>query len=199
MKFVDEAAILVVAGDGGNGCVSFRREKYIPNGGPDGGDGGDGGDVYLLADENLNTLIDYRFEKSFRAERGQNGQSRDCTGKRGKDVIIKVPVGTRVKDQGTGEILGDMTRHEQKLMVAKGGWHGLGNTVSNLRSTVHRVRRRWVPPVKRATCCWNCCCWPMWACWACRTPANRPSSARCPPPSRRWPTIRLPRWCRAWV
>lgn len=100
MKFVDEATILVVAGDGGNGCVSFRREKYIPRGGPDGGDGGDGGDVWLEADENLNTLIDYRFEKSFRAERGQNGQSRDCTGKRGKDVTIKVPVGTRVIDQG---------------------------------------------------------------------------------------------------
>ena len=102
MKFVDEATILVVAGDGGNGCVSFRREKYIPKGGPDGGDGGDGGDVWLEADENLNTLIDYRFEKSFRAERGQNGQSRDCTGKRGKDVTVKVPVGTRVIDQGTG-------------------------------------------------------------------------------------------------
>ena len=88
MKFVDEASILVVAGDGGNGCVSFRREKYIPKGGPDGGDGGDGGDVWLEADENLNTLIDYRFEKSFRAERGQNGASRDCTGKRGKDVNV---------------------------------------------------------------------------------------------------------------
>jgi GTPase len=140
MKFVDEAAILVVAGDGGNGCVSFRREKYIPNGGPDGGDGGDGGDVYLLADENLNTLIDYRFEKSFRAERGQNGQSRDCTGKRGKDITIKVPVGTRVQDQGTGEILGDMTRHEQRLMVAKGGWHGLGNT--RFKSSVNRAPRQ---------------------------------------------------------
>ncbi len=99
MKFVDEASILVVAGDGGNGCVSFRREKYIPKGGPDGGDGGDGGDVWMEADENLNTLIDYRFEKSFRAERGQNGASRDCTGKRGKDVTIKVPVGTRVIDR----------------------------------------------------------------------------------------------------
>ncbi len=110
MKFVDEASILVVAGDGGNGCVSFRREKYIPKGGPDGGDGGDGGDVWLEADENLNTLIDYRFEKSFRAERGQNGASRDCTGKRGKDVTIKVPVGTRVIDQGTGETMGDMTK-----------------------------------------------------------------------------------------
>lgn len=140
MKFVDEATILVVAGDGGNGCVSFRREKYIPNGGPDGGDGGDGGDVYLLADENLNTLIDYRFEKSFRAERGQNGQSRDCTGKRGKDIVIKVPVGTRVRDQGTGEILADMTQHQQRQMVAKGGWHGLGNT--RFKSSVNRSPRQ---------------------------------------------------------
>ncbi|WP_312759867.1 Obg family GTPase CgtA [Pantoea brenneri] len=140
MKFVDEATILVIAGDGGNGCVSFRREKYIPKGGPDGGDGGDGGDVYLIADENLNTLIDYRFEKSFRAERGQNGQSRDCTGKRGKDIVVKVPVGTRVIDQGTGETLGDMTRHGQKLMVGKGGWHGLGNT--RFKSSVNRSPRQ---------------------------------------------------------
>ncbi|HDL6962338.1 TPA: Obg family GTPase CgtA [Yersinia enterocolitica] len=140
MKFVDEATILVVAGDGGNGCVSFRREKYIPNGGPDGGDGGDGGDIYLLADENLNTLIDYRFVKSFRAERGENGQSRDCTGKRGKDITIKVPVGTRVLDQGTGEIVGDMTRHGQRLMVAKGGFHGLGNT--RFKSSVNRAPRQ---------------------------------------------------------
>ncbi|CNK58110.1 Obg family GTPase CgtA [Yersinia aleksiciae] len=140
MKFVDEATILVVAGDGGNGCVSFRREKYIPNGGPDGGDGGDGGDIYLLADENLNTLIDYHFVKSFRAERGQNGQSRDCTGKRGKDITIKVPVGTRILDQGTGEIVGDMTRHGQRLMVAKGGFHGLGN--ARFKSSVNRAPRQ---------------------------------------------------------
>ncbi|MDN5986491.1 MAG: Obg family GTPase CgtA [Hafniaceae bacterium] len=140
MKFVDEAAIHIEAGDGGNGCVSFRREKYIPRGGPDGGDGGDGGDVYLLADENLNTLIDYRFEKSFRAERGQNGQSRDCTGKRGNDITVKVPVGTRVVDLDTGEVLGDMTRHGQKLMVGKGGWHGLGNT--RFKSSVNRAPRQ---------------------------------------------------------
>ncbi len=140
MKFVDEATILVVAGDGGNGCVSFRREKYIPRGGPDGGDGGDGGDVYMQADENLNTLIDYRFEKSFRAERGQNGQSRDCTGKRGNDILIKVPVGTRIIDQGTGETLGDMTHHQQQMMVAKGGWHGLGNT--RFKSSVNRTPRQ---------------------------------------------------------
>ena len=140
MKFVDEAKILVVAGDGGNGCVSFRREKYIPKGGPDGGDGGDGGDVYLQADENLNTLIDYRFEKSFRAERGQNGQSRECTGKRGQDITIKVPVGTRVRDLGTNEVLSDMTRHEQRHMVAKGGFHGLGNT--RFKSSVNRAPRQ---------------------------------------------------------
>lgn len=140
MKFVDEAAIHIEAGDGGNGCVSFRREKYIPKGGPDGGDGGDGGDVYLLADENLNTLIDYRFEKSFRAERGENGQSRDCTGKRGQDITIKVPVGTRITDLDTAEVLGDMTRHAQKLMVGKGGWHGLGNT--RFKSSVNRTPRQ---------------------------------------------------------
>lgn len=140
MKFVDEATILAVAGDGGNGCVSFRREKYIPRGGPDGGDGGDGGDVFLLADENLNTLIDFRFVKSFRAERGQNGQSRDCTGKRGKDITIKVPVGTRVLDQDTGEVLGDMTRHGQIQMVAKGGFHGLGNC--RFKSSVNRSPRQ---------------------------------------------------------
>ncbi len=140
MKFVDEATILVMAGDGGNGCVSFRREKYIPDGGPDGGDGGDGGDVYLLADESLNTLIDYRFEKSFRAERGQNGQSSGCTGKCGKDIFIKVPVGTRILDHATGEVLGDMIRHAEQLMVAKGGFHGLGNT--RFKSSVNRAPRQ---------------------------------------------------------
>ena len=140
MKFVDEAKILVVAGDGGNGCVSFRREKYIPRGGPDGGDGGDGGDVYLEADENLNTLIDYRFENSFRAERGQNGQSRDCTGRRSSDVFIHVPVGTRIRDTATNEVLGDMLQHGQRLMVAKGGYHGLGN--ARFKSSVNRAPRQ---------------------------------------------------------
>lgn len=140
MKFVDEAAIQVIAGDGGNGCVSFRREKYVPKGGPNGGDGGDGGDVWLLTDENLNTLIDFRFESTYRAERGQNGQSRCCTGRRGKDIVIKVPVGTRVIDQDTRQTLGDMTRHNQRLLVAKGGWHGLGNT--RFKSSVNRTPRQ---------------------------------------------------------
>lgn len=140
MKFVDEVVILVAAGDGGDGCVSFHRGKYIPHGGPDGGDGGDGGDIWLLADENLNTLIDYRFKKNFRAERGQNGQSRNCTGKRGKDTIIKVPVSTRVLDLDTNEVIGDMTRHEQRLMVAKGGFHGLGNT--RFKSSINQAPRQ---------------------------------------------------------
>ena len=140
MKFVDEVEIRVEAGDGGNGCVSFRKEKYIEFGGPDGGDGGDGGDVYLVADENLNTLIDYRFERFHKAERGQNGMSRNCTGKGGKDLFLKVPVGTRAVDVDTGEQVGDLTKHEQKLMVAKGGWHGLGNT--RFKSSTNRAPRQ---------------------------------------------------------
>ncbi|MFD1008821.1 MULTISPECIES: Obg family GTPase CgtA [Oceanisphaera] len=140
MKFVDEAQIQVEAGDGGNGCVSFRREKYIPNGGPDGGDGGDGGDLYMVADDNLNTLIDYHFERFHRAERGENGRSSHCTGKRGQDLVLKVPVGSRARDEMTGEILGDLTRHGQKLLVAKGGFHGLGN--ARFKSSVNRAPRQ---------------------------------------------------------
>ncbi|AWB68699.1 GTPase ObgE [Saccharobesus litoralis] len=140
MKFVDEAEIRVEAGDGGNGTVSFRREKYVPNGGPDGGDGGDGGHVFLVADENLNTLIDYRFERFHNAERGENGHAKNCTGKRGKDLELKVPVGTRATDVDTGELIGDLTKHKQKLMVAKGGFHGLGNT--RFKSSVNRAPRQ---------------------------------------------------------
>lgn len=140
MKFVDEVEIRVEAGDGGNGCVSFRREKYIPRGGPDGGDGGDGGDVWLRADENLNTLIDYRFERFHRAERGQNGMSKNCTGKRGQDLEVAVPIGTRAKDLDTGEVIGDMTRHGERLLVAKGGFHGLGNT--RFKSSTNRAPRQ---------------------------------------------------------
>lgn len=140
MKFVDEVEIRVEAGDGGNGCVSFRKEKYIEFGGPNGGDGGDGGDVYLMADESWNTLIDYRFERFHRAKRGENGKSRDCTGKGSDDLILKVPVGTRAVDVDTGEQLGDLTQHEQKLLVAKGGWHGLGNT--RFKSSTNRAPRQ---------------------------------------------------------
>ncbi|UTV27448.1 Obg family GTPase CgtA [Photobacterium atrarenae] len=140
MKFVDEAVIKVDAGDGGNGTVSFRREKYVPKGGPDGGDGGDGGDVYLLADENLNTLIDYRFERFHAAQRGENGRGGNCTGKRGEDCVLSVPVGTRALDEETGEVIADLTQHGMKIMVAKGGFHGLGNT--RFKSSVNRAPRQ---------------------------------------------------------
>ncbi|MCW8091894.1 Obg family GTPase CgtA [Alteromonas sp. ASW11-130] len=140
MKFVDEAEIRVEAGDGGNGVVGFRREKYVPRGGPDGGDGGDGGSVFLQADENLNTLIDYRFERFHRAERGQNGQGSDCTGRKGNDLTVTVPVGTRATDCDTGEVLGDLTRHGQRLKVAQGGFHGLGN--ARFKSSTNRAPRQ---------------------------------------------------------
>jgi GTP-binding protein len=140
MKFVDEAKIKVSAGAGGNGCLSFRREKFIPFGGPDGGDGGDGGDVYLLADSQVNTLIDFRYQRNFRAERGENGRGRLCSGARGEDLIIKVPVGTEAWDDDTEELIGDLTKHGDKLMVAKGGWHGLGN--ARYKSSVNRAPRQ---------------------------------------------------------
>ncbi|MDB2386798.1 Obg family GTPase CgtA [Shewanella sp.] len=140
MKFVDEATIRVEAGNGGSGCVSFRREKYVPDGGPDGGDGGDGGSVYLQADENLNTLITYQFERFHNAERGKNGRGRDCTGHGGADLVLKVPVGTRAVDAETEETLGDLTTHGQKMLVAKGGFHGLGNT--RFKSSTNRAPRQ---------------------------------------------------------
>ena len=140
MKFVDEADIRVEAGDGGNGVVGFRREKYVPDGGPDGGDGGDGGSVYLVADENLNTLIDYRFERFHRAERGKNGQSANCTGRGGADLEVKVPVGTRATDCDTGEVLGDLTKHTQRMKVAQGGYHGLGN--ARFKTSTNRAPRQ---------------------------------------------------------
>ena len=143
MKFVDEAEIRVEAGDGGNGCVGFRREKYIPLGGPDGGDGGDGGNVYLVATENLNTLVDFRFHSVFRAERGQNGSGGNCTGRAGADQRVQVPTGTQVFDAETGENLGDLIEPGQTLLVAKGGWHGLGNT--RFKSSTNRAPRQSTP------------------------------------------------------
>lgn len=143
MKFVDEAPIVVEAGKGGNGCMSFRREKYIPKGGPDGGDGGDGGSVILEADENVNTLIDYRYTRRYRAPNGGNGTSRNCTGAKGEDLILKVPVGTTAIDEDTGETLGDLTEHNERLMVARGGFHGLGNT--RYKSSTNQAPRQTKP------------------------------------------------------
>jgi len=125
--FIDSAKIHVKAGDGGNGVISFRREKYVPKGGPDGGDGGNGGSVYIVADRNLTTLLDFRYAPHYKAERGAHGQGSRKTGLSGNDIIIKVPCGTLIKDAETGEVLGDLTEHGAKLLVAKGGKGGRGN------------------------------------------------------------------------
>jgi len=143
MKFVDEATIRVEAGDGGNGCVSFRREKYIPKGGPDGGDGGDGGSVWLVGDSGLNTLVDFRHQRRHRAERGQNGMGRQMTGRKGQDLFIPVPVGTRVIDADTEELIGEVLEHGQRLLVAQGGRHGLGNI--HFKSSTNRAPRQATP------------------------------------------------------
>ena len=143
MKLVDEAEITVTAGNGGNGSISFRREKFIPLGGPDGGDGGDGGNVYLQADENLNTLVDFRHQKQFRAQRGENGMSRQMYGKGGQDNTITVPVGTVVHNVETDEVIGDLTTHGERLLVARGGKGGLGNM--HFKSSINRSPRRATP------------------------------------------------------
>lgn len=143
MKFVDEAAIRVEAGDGGNGCLSFRREKYIEYGGPNGGNGGAGGSVVLQADSNLNTLVDYRYERLHRAERGEGGAGSNCTGASGNDLILRVPVGTTVIDEDTDEVLGDLLADGDQLVVAKGGRGGLGN--SCFKSSTNRSPRQTTP------------------------------------------------------
>lgn len=143
MKFVDEVSIFVKAGDGGNGMMAFRREKFIEKGGPNGGDGGDGGSVYIEAVENFNTLVDYRYTRRFQAQNGEKGGSTDCTGAKGEDLILPVPIGTTVIDAGTQEVIGDLTRAGQRLMVAQGGWHGLGNT--RFKSSTNRAPRQTTP------------------------------------------------------
>ncbi|AWF79854.1 Obg family GTPase CgtA [Microbulbifer sp. EKSA008] len=140
MKFVDEAPISVQAGKGGNGCLSFRREKFVEKGGPDGGDGGDGGSVYLEADDSLNTLVDYRYQPRYAAESGQPGRGRNCTGAKGEDLVLKVPVGTTIIDADTGETIGDMTEAGERQLVAQGGFHGLGNT--RFKSSTNRAPRQ---------------------------------------------------------
>ncbi|MBV1961380.1 MAG: Obg family GTPase CgtA [Immundisolibacteraceae bacterium] len=140
MRFVDEATITVSAGQGGAGCLSFRREKYIPKGGPDGGDGGDGGSVYLVADESVNTLIDFRHKRKFSAPKGLQGEGKNKRGKSGDDVEVRVPVGITIFAVDTGEQIGDLVRHGQRLLVAQGGFHGLGNT--RFKSSVNQAPRR---------------------------------------------------------
>ena len=143
MQFIDEASIRVEAGKGGNGCLSFRREKYVERGGPDGGNGGDGGNVFLVADEALNTLIDFRYQPAYQARNGQNGGSRNKTGARGEDIYVKVPMGTTVVDEETQEFLGDLSAPEQILLVAEGGSRGLGN--ATFKSSTNRAPRKTTP------------------------------------------------------
>ena len=140
MKFIDEATIKVFAGDGGNGIASFRREKYEPMGGPNGGDGGRGGSIFFESDENINTLIDYRFVRNYRAKRGENGKGSDCYGAKGDDLTLKVPVGTVISEKITGAIIADLSEHGMKVLAAKGGKGGLGNV--HFKSSVNRAPRQ---------------------------------------------------------
>ncbi|EXT82987.1 Obg family GTPase CgtA [Acinetobacter baumannii] len=140
MRFVDEAVITVEAGDGGNGVASFRREKFVQFGGPDGGDGGRGGSIYIQADDDTSTLVDYRYTRKFRAERGKNGAGANCTGRGGEDVVLKVPVGTTIVDTDSGDIIGDLVEDGQRVMVASGGEGGLGNT--HFKSSTNRAPRK---------------------------------------------------------
>ena len=143
MKFVDEANIKVIAGNGGNGAVSFRREKFIPLGGPDGGDGGDGGSIFLEATPGLNTLADFRNTRTYEAQHGEKGMSRDMTGRGGEDLVVPVPVGTLVYDLDTQELLGDLVKAGERLKAAQGGFHGLGN--ARFKSSVNRAPRQSTP------------------------------------------------------
>ena len=143
MKFVDEATIKVKAGNGGSGCCSFHREKFITKGGPNGGDGGNGGSVYLQAHQDLNTLVDFRHHRNFEAKNGEGGQGRDRSGRKADDLIIPVPVGTSVYDISTEELIGDLTAAGQKLLVAQGGWHGIGN--ARFKSSINRTPYQTTP------------------------------------------------------
>ena len=143
MRFVDEATIFVIAGDGGTGTVSFRREKYIPFGGPDGGDGGDGGSVYLVGDHDINTLADFRHVRTYTADSGKRGGGQQLTGRGGDDLLVPVPIGTLIYDDDIDELIGDITEHQQQIKVAQGGFHGLGNT--RFKSSVNQAPRRCSP------------------------------------------------------
>src|SRR5258706_2204034 len=140
MKFIDEAKIEVHAGNGGDGAATFRRERYIPRGGPNGGDGGDGGSVWARADRNINTLIDYRFARIHRAEGGVKGMGKDCYGRAGEDIELRMPVGTIIRDAVSGELVADLTKHDERALLARGGKHGLGNV--HFKSSINRSPRQ---------------------------------------------------------
>lgn len=140
MKYIDEAIIQVIAGKGGDGAASFRREKFIPKGGPSGGDGGRGGSIFAIADRNINTLVDYRFARMHRAKKGENGRGSDCYGKGAEDIVLRMPVGTVITNAATGELIADLKQHEQRALLAKGGAGGLGNL--HFKSSTNRAPRQ---------------------------------------------------------
>ena len=182
LKFVDEVKIEVRAGDGGNGAVAFRHEKYIPFGGPSGGDGGRGGSVVMVADPNLTTLLDFHYQQHHRAPSGQNGMGSDCNGRGGEDLILRVPVGTLVKEASSGKLLHDFEKPEERFVVCKGGKGGLGNM--NFATATRQAPRFAEPgtPGERRESSSSCDSWRMWASWASPTPARAPSSAGSPRP-----------------
>lgn len=173
MKFVDEATIEVIAGKGGNGVASFRREKFIPKGGPDGGDGGRGGSIYAVADRNINTLIDFRYARLHRAKNGENGRGSDQYGAAAPDITLRVPVGTVVHDADTGEVLFDLDRHDQKVTLAAGGAGGMATSISSPAPIARRANGRPARKANSAACAWSSRCWPTSACSGCPMPASR--------------------------
>ncbi|MCX7159044.1 MAG: GTPase ObgE, partial [Proteobacteria bacterium] len=140
MKFIDEARIQLYAGKGGNGVAAFRREKFIPRGGPSGGDGGRGGSIWAVADRNINTLIDFRFARQYRAQHGENGRNRDQYGKGAEDIVLRMPVGTIIRERESGELIADLKRHGDRALLAKGGEGGLGNL--HFKSSTNRAPRQ---------------------------------------------------------
>jgi len=150
MTFIDEARILVTAGDGGNGCISFRREKFVPKGGPDGGNGGNGGNVIVRSDRQLNTLLDFRYRRHYRAQRGEHGRGKNQQGKSGRDQVLRVPCGTVIRDAQSGEIIGDLTTHDEEVIVARGGKGGRGN--SEFATSTNQAPRYAEPGTKGTEC-----------------------------------------------
>ena len=199
MKFVDEVSIRVEAGNGGSGCMSFRREKYIPRGGPDGGDGGNGGDVVLVANPDLNTLVDFRYKRLYRAEHGRRGEGSNCTGRQGEDLRIQVPVGTVVSERDTREVMGELLEAGQELIVAAGGTAGSATRASRAAPTARPARPLPARPASSGTWASSSSFWRTSACWGCPTRASPRSSAPSRRRGRRWPTIPSRPSIRVWV
>ena len=174
MKFVDEATIDIAAGNGGAGCASFRREKFIPFGGPDGGNGGKGGSVFAVADRNLNTLIDYRYARRHEARNGEAGRGSDCFGAAADDIVLRMPVGTIITDIETDRVMAELIEPDVPVLLAKGGTAALATCTTRPLPTAPRGSTHPAGQARPSRSSSNCACWPTLDCWACPTPANRP-------------------------